>query len=82
METRHYSNLWWGLIAYLGWDVVHEFNVHAGGSLLAPRRTTSVPLAYGFFCATYDFLMATYFYTRRTHWRAAWKRDRSSDAVA
>ena len=30
-------------------------------------------LAIGpFFCATYDFLMATYFYTRRNHWRAAW----------
>ncbi len=33
-----------------------------------------LPLAYGFFCATYDFLMATYFYTRRNHWRAAWAR--------
>jgi hypothetical protein len=54
------------------WDAVHEFNAHAGGSLLGPRQTTSVPLAYGFFCATYDFLMATYFYTRRNHWRAAW----------
>jgi hypothetical protein len=58
------------------WDAVHEFNAHGGGSLLGPRQTTSVPLAYGFFCATYDFLMATYFYTRRNHWRAAWKRDR------
>jgi hypothetical protein len=55
------------------WDAVHEFNAHAGGSLLSPRRTTSVPLAYGFFCATYDFLMATYFYTRRNHWHAAWR---------
>jgi hypothetical protein len=54
------------------WDAVHEFNAHADGSLLGPRRTTSVPLAYGFFCATYDFLMAAYFYTRRNHWRAAW----------
>jgi hypothetical protein len=54
------------------WDAVHEFNAHAGGSLLGPRRTTSVPLAYGFFCATYDLLMATYFYTRRNHWHAAW----------
>jgi len=54
------------------WDAVHEFNAHAGGSLLGPRRTTSVPLAYGFFCITYDFLMATYFYTRRNHWHAAW----------
>src|SRR6059058_3110572 len=31
------------------------------------------PLAYGFFCATYDFLLAAYFYTRRGQWRAAWK---------
>ena len=54
------------------WDAVHEFNAHAGGTLLGPRQTTSVPLAYGFFCATYDFLMAIYFYTRRHHWHAAW----------
>ena len=54
------------------WDAVHEFNAHAGGSLLGPRRATSVPLGYGFFCATYDFLMAIYFYTRRDQWRAAW----------
>ena len=54
------------------WDAVHEFNAHAGGSLLGARQTTSVPLAYGFFCATYDFLMATYFYTRRNDWQAAW----------
>jgi len=54
------------------WDAVHEFNAHIGGPLLGPRQITSVPLAYGFFCATYDFLMATYFYTRRNHWQAAW----------
>jgi hypothetical protein len=54
------------------WDGVHEFNAHAGGSLLGPQQTTSVPLAYGFFCATYDILMATYFYTRRDHWHTAW----------
>ena len=54
------------------WDAVHEFNAHAGSSLLGARQTTSVPLAYGFFCATYDFLMATYFYTRRNDWQAAW----------
>ena len=55
------------------WDAVHEFNAHAGGSLLGSSwQTTSVPLAYGFFCATYDVLMAIYFYTRRNHWHAAW----------
>src|SRR5215475_12921148 len=54
------------------WDAIHEFNAHAGSSLLGPRQTASVPLAYGFFCATYDFLMAAYFYTRRNDWQAAW----------
>jgi len=48
------------------WDGVHEFS-------LLPRQTTAVPLASGFFCATYDFLMAAYFYTRRNEWLAAWK---------
>jgi len=58
------------------WDAVHEFNAHHdGGTLLGPRQTTSVPLAYGFFCATYDFLLAAYFYTRRGQWRAAWRRS-------
>ena len=45
------------------WDAVHEFNAHAGGSLLVARQITSVLLGYVFFCATYDFLMATYFYS-------------------
>ena len=58
------------------WDAVHEFNAHVGGSLLGLRQITSVPLAYGFFCATYDFLMPIYFYTRRNHWHAAWGANR------
>jgi Family of unknown function (DUF6010) len=63
-----------GYLLHIPWDAVHEFKgPHAGGSLLVPRQITSVPLGYGFFCATYDFLMATYFYTRRNHWRAAWR---------
>src|SRR5262249_13410803 len=52
------------------WDGVHEF-------ALLPRQTTSAPLAYGFFCATYDFIMAAYFYTRRNDWNAAWTGARS-----
>jgi Family of unknown function (DUF6010) len=62
-----------GYVLHGLWDAVHEFNAHAGGTLLGPRQTTSVPLAYGFFCATYDFLLAAYFYTRRGQWRAAWR---------
>src|SRR5262245_64503261 len=63
-----------GYVIHGLWDAIHEFNAHDGGSLLGPRLTTSVPLAYGFFCATYDFLMAAYFYTRRNLWQAAWRR--------
>ena len=62
-----------GYLLHIPWDAVHEFNAHVGVSLLVPRQVTSVPLGYGFFCATYDFLLAAYFYTRRGQWRAAWK---------
>jgi hypothetical protein len=62
-----------GYVLHGLWDGVHEFNAHAGDSLMGPGQTTSVPLAYGFFCATYDFLMPAYFYTRRNQWRAAWR---------
>src|SRR6266487_3264696 len=48
------------------WDAVHEFTP------LGPRQITSVPLGYAFFCASYDCLMAAYFYTRRNQWHAAW----------
>ena len=61
-----------GYLLHCVWDAVHEFNAHAVGALFGFRGTTSIPLAYGFFCATYDFLMAIYFYTRRDQWRAAW----------
>src|SRR5262249_21444351 len=37
-----------GYLLHGFWDGVHEFT-------LLPRQTTQVPLAYGFFCATYDF---------------------------
>src|SRR5215470_2889080 len=68
-----------GYLLHGVWDGIHEFNALTGGSLLSPRQTASVPLAYGFFCATYDVLMAAYFYTRRNDWQAAW---RAGSAVA
>jgi hypothetical protein len=64
-----------GYLLHGTWDAVHEFNAHAEWSLFGPERTTSVPLAYGFFCATYDVIMAIYFYTRRNHWIAAWRAE-------
>jgi hypothetical protein len=63
-----------GYLLHGAWDGLHEFNALAHGSLLHPQQTTSVPLAYGYFCATYDVLMAAYFYTRRHEWEAAWSR--------
>jgi hypothetical protein len=70
--TRLMAALIVGYVLHGVWDGVHEFNADAEGTLLGSHRTTSIPLAYGFFCATYDFLMAIYFYTRRDQWRAAW----------
>jgi hypothetical protein len=63
-----------GYLLHGVWDGIHEFNAFAHDPLLRPRQTTSVPLAYGYFCATYDVLMAAYFYTRRHEWEAAWNR--------
>ena len=58
-----------GYLLHGVWDAAHELNAHARSG---DWQLTSVPLAYGFFCATYDFLMAAYFFTRRRHWQAAW----------
>ena len=61
-----------GYLLHGVWDAVHGFTAHAGATVLGPQQITSVPLGYPFFCATYDFLMATYFYTRRNQWHKAW----------
>lgn len=55
------------------WDVLHEIHAHGGGDLFGVNRVTEVPLAYGAFCATYDWCMAVYFYMRRAEWSAAWQ---------
>jgi len=38
------------------WDAIREFNALTGASLLGSRRTTSVPLGYGFFAPHMTFL--------------------------
>ena len=58
------------------WDLLHEINAHGAGDLFNVRQITEIPLAYGIFCATYDWYMAVYFYTRRGQWRAAWATGR------
>ena len=64
------------IISYLlhsVWDVLHEVHAFGGTDLFGAHRLTELPLAYGAFCAAYDWCIAGYFYTRRHEWSAAWK---------
>jgi hypothetical protein len=56
MGVRVPSALIVGHLLHGLWDVVHEFNAHAGASMLGPRQTTSVPLAYVSFAPHMTFL--------------------------
>src|SRR4030095_103157 len=53
------------------WDGVHEICGHGEVSLVGAHEMTELPLAYGAFCAAYDWCMAAYFYTRGREWSAA-----------
>ncbi|HEY6240176.1 MAG TPA: DUF6010 family protein [Burkholderiales bacterium] len=55
------------------WDLLHELQAHGAFSGFEPGELTAIPLAYGIFCAAFDFCIAAYFYTRRAEWDAAWK---------
>ena len=55
------------------WDLLHELQAHGVCSAFEPGRLTAIPLAYGVFCAVFDFCMGAYFYTRGAAWSAAWK---------
>jgi len=55
------------------WDALHELQAHGGYSAFQAGQLTAIPLAYGFFCAAFDFYVAAYFYGRRAEWSAAWK---------
>ena len=55
------------------WDLLHELQAHGAYSAFEPGKLTAIPLAYGLFCAAFDFSMAAYFYTRRGEWSAARK---------
>jgi hypothetical protein len=52
-----------------GWDLVHEIWVHLGAGAGGARPFTDIPLAYGAFCAAYDWCMGGYFFTRLAAWR-------------
>jgi len=55
------------------WDLLHELEAHGVYSTFKPGQLTAIPLAYGIFCAAFDFCMVAYFCVRRTEWIAAWK---------
>ena len=55
------------------WDLLHELQAHGAYSAFEPGQVTAIPLAYGVFCAAFDFCMAAYSYARRAEWIAAWK---------
>jgi len=54
------------------WDLLHELLAQGAFSAFEPGRLTSIPLAYGVFCAVFDVCIAGYFYARRDEWSAAW----------
>jgi hypothetical protein len=56
-----------GYALHGGWDLAHEIRVHLGAG--GARRFTDIPLAYGAFCAAYDWCLAGYFLTRQGAWR-------------
>jgi hypothetical protein len=61
-----------GYVLHGLWDLLHELHAHTGVDF-DTITGTEIPLAYGAFCATYDWCMAAYFYTRRGQWTAAWR---------
>jgi hypothetical protein len=61
-----------GYVLHGLWDLLHELHAHAGVVDFVASTGTEIPLAYGVFCAAYDWCMAGYFYTRRGQWSAAW----------
>jgi hypothetical protein len=62
-----------GYALHGGWDLLHEVQAHMQVNVFGGREATRIPLAYGAFCATFDWAMVVYFAYRRRHWGAAWK---------
>ena len=54
-----------GYALHGAWDLVHEVSVHLASAPGGARRVSDIPLAYGVFCAAYDWYVAGYFVTGR-----------------
>ena len=64
-----------GYALHGAWDLLHEVVMHSRPVAGEAGTLTAIPLAYGVFCAAYDWCVAGYFYTRREQWNAAWSRS-------
>jgi hypothetical protein len=62
-----------GYALHGGWDLLHEVHAHVQMSVFGAREATRIPLAYGVFCAVFDWAVVVYFVYRRRDWVAAWK---------
>jgi hypothetical protein len=58
-----------GYALHGAWDLAHEAFLYLGPAPSDIRSVTVIPLAYGVFCAAYDWCMAGYFFTRQAAWR-------------
>ena len=54
-----------GYVLHGAWDLVHEAMVHLGPGAAGGRQMSAIPLAYGAFCAAYDWYVAGYLVIRR-----------------
>jgi hypothetical protein len=73
LGTRAPVVLMAGYALHGGWDLLHEVQAHMQVDVFGGREATKIPLAYGAFCAAFDWAMVVYFVCRRRHWLAAWK---------
>jgi hypothetical protein len=46
-----------GYALHGGWDLLHEVYAHMQADVFGGREATKIPLAYGAFCATFDWAM-------------------------
>ncbi len=58
-----------GYALHGAWDLVHEVSVHLASGSGGARQLSDIPLAYGVFCAAYDWCVAGYVVARRSAWR-------------
>jgi len=71
LGTRFPSVLIIGYALHGTWDLLHELQGHGVHTPFEAGQLTAIPLAYGFFCVSFDFYVAGYFYTRRKEWELA-----------